>query len=49
VSCINAGYATGNRGGQSAKFELVINFKTAKPLGFTVPMIMQMTADEVIE
>jgi len=27
----------------------VINFKTAKPLGFTVPMIMQMTPDEVIE
>jgi putative tryptophan/tyrosine transport system substrate-binding protein len=34
---------------QSTKLELVINLKTAKALGVTVPMIMQMTADEVIE
>jgi putative ABC transport system substrate-binding protein len=34
---------------QSTKFEFVLNMKTAKALGLTVPMIMQMTADEVIE
>jgi putative tryptophan/tyrosine transport system substrate-binding protein len=34
---------------QSAKFEFVINLKAAKRLGLPVPLIMQMTADEVIE
>jgi putative ABC transport system substrate-binding protein len=34
---------------QTVKFELTINLKTAKTLGLTVPLIMQMTADEVIE
>jgi putative ABC transport system substrate-binding protein len=31
------------------KFELVINVKTAKTLGLTIPLIMQMTADDLIE
>jgi len=34
---------------QPTKLEFVINLRTAKALGLTVPLIMQMTADEVIE
>jgi putative ABC transport system substrate-binding protein len=34
---------------QPIKFDLVINLTTAKALGLTVPLIMQMTASEVIE
>jgi ABC-type uncharacterized transport system substrate-binding protein len=49
VGKILKGASPADLGAATDRFDLVTNLKTVKTLGLTVPFIVQMTADEVIE